>query len=153
MSDFKTISKKKDFKDLDAKRAASLIQIAKLSKALENLSKDRPSLHSFQRIKAKIDSELVILEEASREVLHYFVKEGGDPMDNSNFDSYCDAETSITSEAEILRESVQDVLKDKGVLQLVVEPPSQIELLEAIKNQTESIKTLAESQGQHVTAT
>ena len=147
MSDFNTISKPKDFKALDAKRGAALIQIAKQSKALEKFSKDRPSLRSFQRIEAKIDSELLILEEASRDVSRYFVKEGGDPMDDSDFDVYCDAETSVTGEAVILRESVQDTLKDKGLLQQpVVEPPSQAELLEAIM-------TLAESVGQQATAT
>ena len=146
MSDFKTISQTKDFKALDAIRGAALIQIAKQSKALEKFSKDRPSLRSFQRIEAKIDSELLILEEASREESQYFIKEGGDPMDDPDFDTYRDIQTNVTGEAEILRESVRNVLKDKGLLQKpVVEPSSQSELLKAIK-------ILAESQGQHATA-
>ena len=112
MSKFSSISKKKDFMALDAKRGAALVQLAKQSKALEKLSKDRPSLRSFQRIEKEIDGMLDTLKVASMEVSQYFINEGGDPMDDSGFDNYCDAETNITGEVEILRESFRDVLKD-----------------------------------------
>ena len=75
MSDFKTISSQKDFKSLDAKRGAALIQITYQSKALEKLSKVKLSLRSFERIEVEIDRQLAILTEASTNVSEYFIKE------------------------------------------------------------------------------
>ena len=146
MSKFSSISKEKDFLALDAKRASALVQLSHLLKALENISKDRPSLRTFERIEAKIDNEVDELEIASKAVSAYFVNKGGDPMDDTDFDTYCDTATNITGQVEILRESVYDNLKAKGLLQPAAEPPSQAELLEAIKS-------LAESAGQQATAT
>ena len=146
MSDFSSISQEKDFLALDAKRGAAIVQLSQLLKALENISKDRPSLRTFESIEAKIDNEVDELEIASKAVSAYFVNKGGDPMDDTDFDTYCDTATNITGQVEILREGVYDNLKAKGLLQSAAEPPSQAELLEAIKS-------LAESAGQQATAT
>ena len=81
MSKFDSISKQKDFVALDAKRAAALVQLSQLLKALEGFSKERPSLRSFERIEAKIDSAVDKLEVASMAVLQYVVNVGGDPME------------------------------------------------------------------------
>ena len=146
MSDFESISKQKDFLALDAERAAARIQLSKLLKALEGFSKERPSLRSFERIEAKIDSKVDELDVASKAVFQYFINQGGDPMDDTEFDEYCNAETNITGQIEILRESIHDNLESKGMLQPVAVPLTQTVLLDAIK-------TLAESTGQQATAT
>ena len=115
---------------------------------MEKLPKDPPSLHSFTRNEAKIDSWLEHLEKADAAVSDYFSEAGGSILEDKEFHAYCDTATDITGEVEILRESYRELLKDKGLLGPVAapDPVSQKELVAALK-------TLAESSGRHATAT
>ena len=113
MIKFESLSEVKDFLALDAKRSAALVELSKLKKALEALPKDNPSLRSFDRIEARVDSERELLNNAFKAVSSYFRKMGGDPLNDSGFDDYCDTETNIIGEIEILRDSYHDLLKAK----------------------------------------
>ena len=57
MATFAEIKESKDFLALNKKRDAALVQLTQLRKTLEKLPKDPPSLHSFTRNEAKIDSQ------------------------------------------------------------------------------------------------
>ena len=105
-------------------------------------------MRSFERIEARVESFSSLLENASQAVSSYFCKMGGDPLNDSSFDDYCDTETNIIGEIEILRESYHELLKDKGLLNIVPPKPevTQSELIKAME-------TLAESTGKHATAT
>ena len=133
MIKFESLSEVKEFLALDAKRSTALVQLTKLKKALEELPKDNPSLRSFERIETKIDNKLGQLEVASEAVSSYFRKAGGNPLNDAGFDDYCDTETSIIGEIEILRESYHDLLKAKNLLNIVQPKPevSQKDLVEA----------------------
>ena len=104
MSKFDSLSGEREFVGLHAKRSAALVELSKLKKALEALPKDNPSLRSFERIEARVDIERDVLQTASKAVSSYFCKMGGDPLNDSGFDNYCDTETNIIGEIEILRE-------------------------------------------------
>ena len=56
MAKFDSLSEEKEFVALHAKRGAVLGQLSKQKKSLEALSKDNPSLRSFERIGTKIDA-------------------------------------------------------------------------------------------------
>ena len=109
MIKFDSLSDVKVFLALDAKRSATLVQLTNLKKALEALSKENPSLRSFERIENKIDSRVEQSENATIAVSSYFRRIGGDPMNDSDFDKYCDMETNIIGEIEILRETYHDL--------------------------------------------
>ena len=49
------------------------------------------------------------LEIASEAVAAYFVKQGGD-INDTGFTNYCDEETNLTGEIEIMRESYHELL-------------------------------------------
>ena len=148
MATFAEVKESKDFLALNKKRDAALVQLTRLRKTLEKLPKDPPSLHSFTRNEAKIDSWLEHLEKADAAVSEYFSEVGGSTLEDKEFHAYCDAATDITGEVEILREGYRELLKDKGLLGPAVapDPVSQKELVAALK-------TLAESSGRHATAT
>ena len=120
MSKFKDIKDSKDFLALDAKRASNLVALAKLTDAFEKLSKDKPSVVAFQRNEAKLDSRLEQLETASDEVTKYFRSLGGDIFNDADFLKYCDLETEIVGNLEILRESHHELLKSQNLL----DPPA-----------------------------
>ena len=87
MTTFDSLSEAKDFLALDAKRAAALVELSKLKKALEALCKDNPSVRSFERIEARVESFRDHLEIASQAVSSYFRKMGGDPLNDSGFEN------------------------------------------------------------------
>ena len=122
MIKFDSLSEEKDFLALDAKRSGVLVELQNLKKALENLSKEKPSVRSFERIEAKIDSRVEQSENATIAVSSYFRKLGGDPLNDSGYDDYCDTATNIIGEIEILREGYHDLLKNKGLLQPATPP-------------------------------
>ena len=148
MSKFESLSSEKEFLHLNGKRSAALVELSKLKKGLEALSKDSPSMRSFERIENRIESIVDRLQTASEAVSSYFCKMGGDPLNDSGFDNYCDTETNIIGEIEILRESYHDLLKAKNLLNIVQPKPevSQKDLVEALKS-------LADSTGKHAEAT
>ena len=113
MAKFDSLSEEKEFKALDAKRAAVMVELSRLKKSLEALSKDKPTLRSFERMESRIDVLVDRLQEASESVSSYFTKVGGDPMNDNGFDQHCDVATNLTGEIEILRESYHDILKSK----------------------------------------
>ena len=47
----------------------------------------------------------------------------GDPLNDAGFDDYCDTETNIIGEIEILRESYHELLEDKGLIKIVQPKP------------------------------
>ena len=96
MAKFDSLSEEKEFVALDSKRGAVLGQLSKLKKSLEALSKDKPSLRSFERIEARIECEMEQLNLASKAVCSYFRKMGGDTLNESEHDQYCDVETNLT---------------------------------------------------------
>ena len=146
MTKFDSLSEVKEFLAIDAKRSAALVQLTKLKKALEELPKDNPSLRSFERIETKIENKIDQLEVASEAVSTYFRKSGGDPLNDAGFDHYCDTETSIIGEIEILREGYHELLKNKGLLQPATPPVFQADLVQALKS-------LADSTGEQAKAT
>ena len=77
MAKFNSLSEEKEFVALHAKRCAVLGQLSKLKKSLEALSKDKPSLRSFERLEARIECEMEQLNLASKAVSSYFSKMGG----------------------------------------------------------------------------
>ena len=113
---FASLSNEKDFLALDAKRLTVLVELSVQKKALEALSRERPSVRSFERIEARIESGLDNLQTANGAVTSYFRKVGGDPLNDTGFDNYQDTATNITGEIEILRESYHELLKSKGLL-------------------------------------
>ena len=117
MAKFVSLSEEKEFKALNAKRDASLVELSRIKKSLEALSKDKPSLRSFERLEARIECEMEQLNLASKAVSSYFSKMGGNLLSDSGFDDYCDVATNLTGEIEILRESYHDILKAKGLIQ------------------------------------
>ena len=139
MIKFDSLSEAKEFLALDAKRSSALVELSKLKKALEALCKENPSVRSFERIEARVESFRDQLEIASQAVSSYFRKMGGDPLNDSDFDDYCDTETSIIGEIEILREGYHDLLKSKGLLQSATPPVLQADLVEALESLAESI--------------
>ena len=122
--------------------------LTKLKNALEALNCYNPSHEAFERITARIDGRLEQLELATEAVSAYFSKMGGDPLNDSSFIEYCNIETNIIGEIEILREGYHDLLKEKGLLDVVPPKPevTQADLVEAVKS-------LAESTGKHASAT
>ena len=96
MATFSELQKEKDFLALHGQRAAALERLCKLKVGLEALSKANPSVLAFSRNEAKIDSCLEKLEEASDAVSNYFGSAGGDLLNDSDFGTYRDQETTIT---------------------------------------------------------
>ena len=148
MSKFDSLAGEKEFLHLNGKRSAALVELSKLKKALEALPKDNPPVRSFERIQARVESERDLLQNASKAISSYFCKMGGDPLNDSGFDDYCDTETNIIGEIEILRESYHDLLKVKGLL-VSVPPKPEVTQSELIK----AMETLAASTGKHAAAT
>ena len=146
MAKFNSLSEEKEFKALNAKRDASLVELSKLKKSLEALSKDKPSLRSLERIESKIDSSVERLQDASEAVSSYFSKMGGNPLNDIGYDQYCDVETNIKGDIEIIRESYHDILKTKGLIQPAAPQVEQSDLINALK-------TLAECSSKQATAT
>ena len=134
MAKFDSLSEEKEFVALDAKRCTILANLSKLKKSLEGLCKDNPVLRSFERIETKIECKMEQLEAASDAVCSYFKKKGGDPLNDSEYDQYCDIETNLTGEIEILRESYHDILKAKGLIQPAAPLVGQSDLIDALKN-------------------
>ena len=110
MAKFDSLSEEKEFKALNAKRGAVLVELSRIKKSLEALSKDKPSIRSFERIEAKFESKVEQFEAANEAVSAYFIKMGGNPLSDSGFDDYCDVATNLTGEIEILRESYHEIL-------------------------------------------
>ena len=138
MTTFDSLSEAKDFLALHAKRSAALVELSKLKKALEALDKDNPSMRSFERIEARVESFRDLLQTASQAVSSYFCKMGGDPLNDSGFDKYCDAETNIIGEIEILRDGYHELIKNKGLLQPATPPVLQADLVQALKSLADS---------------
>ena len=113
---FNSLSEEKEFVALHAKRSTILANLSNLKKSLDGLCKDNPVLRSFERIETKIDRKMEQLEAASDAVCSYFTKMGGDPLNDSEYDQYCDVATNLIGEIEILRESYHDILKAKGLI-------------------------------------
>ena len=78
------------------------------------------------------------MEAASSAVSNYFGSAGGEFLNDTDFKTYCDQETTIMGEIEIIRESYRDLLKDKNLL-----GPTTVEAPEFL----EAIKTLAQNSG------
>ena len=116
MSAFDSFSENPDFVKLNSKRGAALVELTQMKKSLEKFSKDKLSVRSFQRIETRIDSKMEQLEAASEAVSSFFIKMGGNPLDDSDFDAYLDTATTLTGEIEILREAYYDLLDSKGLL-------------------------------------
>ena len=132
MAKFNSLSEEKEFVALHAKRGAVLGQLLDLKKSLNALSKDKPSLRSFERLETRIDEKLDQLEAASVAVCSYFIKMGGDPLDDTEYDEYRDTATNLTGEIEILRESYHDILKAKGLIQPAAPLVGQSDLINAL---------------------
>ena len=77
MSKFDSLSSEKEFLAVHAKRSAVLVELQNLKKSLEALPKDNPSLRSFERIEARVDTIVDRLQTASEAVTSYFCKVGG----------------------------------------------------------------------------
>ena len=114
MSNFDSLASEKEYVQLNSKRSAALVRLTNLKKSLEALPRDKPSLNAFERITARIDGRVEQLEIATEAVSAYFSKMGGDPLNDSSFIEYCNIETNIIGEIEILRESYHDLLKTRG---------------------------------------
>ena len=138
MSKFDSLSSEKDFLALHAKRAAVLVELQNLKKSLEGLPKENPSVRSFERIEVRVENERDLLESASKAVTSYFCKVGGDPLNDAGYDNYCDTATNIIGEIEILRDSYNDLLKNKGLLQPATPPVLQADLVQALKSLADS---------------
>ena len=140
MSQFKDVQETKDFLSLNAKRASALTKLSNLKVTFEK-SKESPSLLSFQRNEAKLDSILEQLENTSAAVVEYFSSLGGDTVGDGDFISYMSEESSLIGEVEVLLSSYHELLKSQNLL----EPPApvaplretvtQTGLLEALKSQ------------------
>ena len=104
MSKFDSLSSEKEYLALHSKRTAALVQLTNLKKALEALPKENPSVRAFERIEARVEKERDLLESTSKAVTSYFCKVGGDPLNDSGYDNYCDTATNIIGEIEILRD-------------------------------------------------
>ena len=146
MSKFDSLSGEKEFLVVHAKRSAVLVELHNLKKSLESLPKENPSLRSFERIESRVDNIVDRLQTASEAVTAYFCKVGGDPLNDSGYDGYCDSATNVIGEVEILRDSYHDLLKNKGLLQPTKPPVLQADLVEALKS-------LADSTGEQAKAT
>ena len=145
MSKFQDIQDSKDFLALNSERASILVALSKLTNAFEKLSKDKPSLVAFQRNVDKLDSRLEQLESASDAVTKYFSSLGGDTLNDDDFIKYCDVETEIVGNLEILRESHYELLKSHNLL----EPPAPVAPLQETVTQAgllEALKVLAQGQ-------
>ena len=77
MSKFDSLASEKEFLVLNGKRSAALVELTKLKKSLDALPKDNPSLRSFERIEARVDTIVDRLQTASEAVTSYFCKVGG----------------------------------------------------------------------------
>ena len=143
MVTFAQLQKEKNFLSLHSQRSAALVQLTKLKVVLESLSEETPSALSFSRNEAKIDSWLDKLEVASSAVSDYFGNQGGDLLNDTGFKEYCDQETNIMGEIEIIRESYSNLLRSKNLL-----GPSTVETPEFL----EAIKTLAQNSGVQASA-
>ena len=113
MSLFKDIKENKEFLPLHAKRTAILTSLSNIKVTLEK-SKETPTLVSFERNEAKLNSKLEQLETASEAVSEYFCTLGGDHSNDSDFLDYRNEETTLTGELEILRSSYHELLKSRG---------------------------------------
>ena len=148
MSNFDSLASEKEYVQLNSKRSAALVRLTNLKKSLEALPRDKPSLNAFERITARIDGRVEQLEIATEAVSAYFSKMGGDPLNDSSFIEYCNIETNIIGEIEILRESYHDLLKNKGLLNIAV-PKHELSHADLV----DAVKSLADSTGKHASAT
>ena len=148
MTSFVEIKDNKEFLPLNSKRDVALVNLTRLKENLDKLPKDKPSVRSFERYEAKIESLLESLENASDAITDYFSNSGGDPLNDEEFHQYCNIATTLTGNIEIIREGYFDLLKSKGLLAPPVsaQDPSCPELLSALK-------ALADSSGKHADAT
>ena len=144
MTEFKSLSDNAEFVKLNSKRGAALVELTHMKKSLEKASKEKLSARSFQRIEARIDSKVEQLEAANEAVSSFFSKMGGNPLEDSDFDTYYDTATTLTGEIEILREAYYDLLNTKGLLK--PEPTATPELLDILKTLSDAQKVSADAQ-------
>ena len=93
----------------------------------------------------KLDSRLEQLESASDAVTKYFSSLGGDTLNDDDFIKYCDVETEIVGNLEILRESQYELLKSQNLLEPTA-PAVPADLIDALKGLAESQIAAAERQ-------
>ena len=151
MTSFDSLSQVKEFLSLDAKRVSVIVELTNLKEQLESLNHDKPSVRSFERIEAKVDSNMDQLETASKAVSSYLIKVGGDPLTDSNFKQYCNTANEIVKGIDTLREDYHELLESKSLLQQqpAAAPVSQSELASALKALAESSEKQAQASMHH----
>ena len=102
MTSFVEIKDNKEFLPLNSKRDVALVNLTRLKENLDKLPKDKPSVRSFERYEAKIESLLESLENASDAITDYFSNSGGDPLNDEEFHQYCTIATTLTGNIEIM---------------------------------------------------
>ena len=148
MSIFESLSEQPEFLKLNAKRASALDLLINHKESIESLDKARPSLRAFERIEFKMDDVIATYEEASCAVASWFTKNGGDTLTDSGYKAYRVKAVKVLNEAEVVRESYHDLLKEKGLL---VPPAPKPEVTQS--DLIAAMQTLAESTGRQAEAT
>ena len=123
MSIFESLSKEPEFVKLNAKRASALDLIVNHKESLEELDEVNPSLRAFQRLEVKIDTVIGNYETASCAVAAWFTKNDGDTLTDAGYKAYRVKAVKVLNEVEILRDKYHDILKDKGLLDIVPPKP------------------------------
>ena len=80
-----------------------------LKAKLESLPQENPSVRSFERIIAKVDSKVDLLETASMAVSSYLIKMGCDTLKDSSFEQYCTTADEMVQAIDSLRENYHEI--------------------------------------------
>ena len=148
MTTFEILSKEPEFVKLDAKRGASLDALIVHNESLNALDREKPSSRAFQRLEGNIDEDLKLFKVASNAVAAWFIKHGGDHLNDSDYKAYRVKAVKILNELEIVREDYHDLLKDKGLLEIAA-PKHELTHADLVQ----AVKSLADSTGKHASAT
>ena len=95
-----------------------------------------------------IDEDLKLFKVASNAVAAWFIKHGGDHLNDSDYKAYRVKAVKILNELEIVREDYHDLLKDKGLLEIAA-PKHELTHADLVQ----AVKSLADSTGKHASAT
>ena len=113
MSTFESLSKEPEFIKLDAKRGASLEALVVHNESLNALDREKPTLRAFQRLEVKIDDQIKVLEGASNVLVAWFIKHGGDTLNDPGYKDYRVKAVKILNELEVVREDYHNMLKTR----------------------------------------
>ena len=154
---FTAVQSASDFVKLNAKRGSIISCIVTLQRTLD-VRKDNPSLRAYQMLSTNLDSEIANLMSVNKQIDTWFIKEGGDIMEDADYAVYRDTTINLLQNVEESRDKFSSILQEKGLFPATPAPVSAgmesvlQQLAEAQHQQAVAQEKQAEAQRQQAEA-